>query len=141
LLALKKGKSAILERGYDINTTEADMSNQEQERLKRLREQQLQARDPMVKQRNIQRNISVKEKKLRKKFSLIGAWRDFPKVVRMPILALLIGGAITIILPSLWDSPYATIAGAGVTVVMILFAVVLGNALDLRDEIKDHMKH
>lgn len=117
------------------------MSDQEQERLKRLREQQLQARDPMVKQRKIQRNISVKEKKLRKKFTLSGAWRDFPKVVRMPIIALLIGGAITIFLPSLWNSPYATIAGAGATILMIIFAIVLGNALDLRDEIKDHMRH
>ena len=117
------------------------MPNSEQDRLKRLREQQLQARDPQTKQRKIQRGITAKEKRLRKSFSLIGAWRDFPKIVRMPLIALLIGIVITVILPEIWDSPYAILAGAGGTLLLIIFGMILGNALDLRDEIKDHMKH
>jgi hypothetical protein len=116
------------------------MSNQEQERLRKLREQQIKSRDPLTKQRKFQRNMSVKEKRMRKSFSLIQAWRDIPHIIKIPVYGLLLGIIITLILPSLWISPYATFAGAGITLILIVFGLTLGNALDLRDSIRDNIK-
>ncbi len=116
------------------------MSNQEQERLKRLREKQLQARDPLVKQRNFQHSSAVKEKRMRKPFSMSKAWKDIPHIIKAPFYALILGVILVFVLPMLWDSPYAVIAAAGATLMFIIFGVVFGSSLDLRDEIKDHIK-
>ncbi len=117
------------------------MSDQEQERLKRLRDKQLQARDPLAKQRKFQTNSSVKEKRMRKPFSLAKAWKkDIPHIVKIPFYGLLLGILVIIILPYIWNSPYTLIAGAGITLLFVIFGLVLGNSLDLRDKIKDNMR-
>jgi multidrug efflux pump subunit AcrB len=116
------------------------MSNQEQERLKRLREKQIADRDPQVKQRKVQQNYSVKAKRMRKPFKLTGAWKDLPHIIRTPFYAFLLGIAIIFALPTLWDSPYAIWVALLITVILILFGVIVGNSLDLRDDIRDKLK-
>ena len=116
------------------------MSNQEQERLKRLREKQIADRDPQVKQRKVQQNYSVKAKRMRKPFKLTGAWKDLPHIIRTPFYALLLGIVIIFALPTLWVSPYAIWVALLITVILILFGVVVGNSLDLRDDIRDKLK-
>ncbi len=117
------------------------MSNREQERLRKLREQQLQTRDPLTKQRKLQRTLAIKEgRAARKPFSFAKAWGEIPHVFRIPLFGILLGIAITFILPMLWISPYAIFAGAGVTLLLIVFGVVLGNSLDLRDNIRKNIK-
>lgn len=116
------------------------MSDQEQERLKRLRESQLQARDPLVKQRKFQQSSAVKEKRMRKKLTLSGAWKDIPHVIKGPFYGLVLGAIITLLLPSFWDSPAAILVGAGITVLFLVIGMVIGNALDVREEIKNQMK-
>jgi hypothetical protein len=116
------------------------MSNQEQERLRRLRESQLQSRDPLVGQRKFQRNISVKERRMRKSFSMSEAWKDIPHIIKVPFYGLILGIALVFILPTLWNSPYATLTSAGITLVLIVFGLILGNSLDIRDRIRDNIK-
>lgn len=116
------------------------MSNQEQERLRRLREQQLQSRDPLTKQRKFQRNISVKEKRMRKPFSLVKAWADIPHTIKAAFYGLILGGGVIFILPASWDSPYAIYAAAGAALLFIIFGLIVGNSLDLRDDIKKHLQ-
>lgn len=116
------------------------MSDQEQERLKRLRDKQIATRDPLVKQRKFQRDIAVKTRRMRKPFSLSKAWSDLPHIVRSPFYGLLLGVVVIFILPMLWDSPYAFLAGAGITLLFIIFGLILGSSLDLRDNIKDNLK-
>lgn len=116
------------------------MSNQEQERLKRLREKQLQARDPLVKQRQFQHNSSVKEKRMRKPFSMSKAWKDIPHLVKVPFYGLILGIVVIFVLPTFWDSPYAIYVGAGATALFMIFGAILGNSLDLRDDIRNHIK-
>ena len=116
------------------------MSKQEQERLKRLRERQLADRDPLIKQREFQRMGAVKEKRAKQPFSLSRAWRDIPHVVKLPLYGLIFGIALIIVLPYLWDSPWTFLVGAGLTVVIMIFGVITGNAIDLRDDIKDNLK-
>jgi hypothetical protein len=116
------------------------MSSQEQERLKRLRARQLAERDPLIKQREFQRMGAVKEKRAKKPSSLSKAWGDIPHVVKLPLYGLIFGIALIIILPYLWDSPWTFLVGAGITIVIMIFGVMTGNALDLRDDIKDNLK-
>ncbi|MDP2776471.1 MAG: hypothetical protein Q8O48_02415 [Anaerolineales bacterium] len=116
------------------------MSSEEQERLKQLRDRQLQARDPLARQRNFQHNSSTKEKRMRKPFSLSKAWKDIPHIFKSPFYGLLLGVSVVFVLPTIWDSPYAIIVGAGVTLLFIVFGLILGNSLDIRDRIRDNLK-
>jgi hypothetical protein len=116
------------------------MSDQEQERLKRLREKQLQARDPLVKQRQFQRSSSVKERRMRKPFSVSKAWKDIPHIIKAPFYGLILGVIFIFVLPLLWVSPFAIYAALGVTLLLIIFGAIMGNSLDLRDDIKNHIK-
>jgi len=116
------------------------MPDSESERLKRLREKQLTARDPLVKQQQFQRSSVVKEKRMRKPFSLKKAWDDIPHVIKSPFYGLIIGVLVTVILPNIWSSPYATLTGTGVTILFIIFGIIVGNTLDLRDNIRDQIK-
>ena len=124
----------------DINTKEAVMPDSETERLKRLRQKQLTDRDPLVKQRKFQHESVVKEKRMRKPFSFKKAWSDIPHSIRTPLYGLIIGVLVIVILPNFWNSPYAIFAGAGVTIFLIIFGFIVGNSLDLRDDIKKHIK-
>lgn len=116
------------------------MSNQEQERLQRLRDKQIAARDPLVKQRKFQRDISIKTKRMSKPFSLSKAWSDIPHIIKTPFYGLLLGVVVLVVLPKLWNSAFAFLAGAGVTLIFIIFGLILGNTLDLRDRIRDNLK-
>ncbi len=116
------------------------MPNQEQERLKRLRDGQLAARDPLIKQRKFQHDSAVKERRMRKPFSLSKSWGELPHIIKSPFYCLIIGIVVTAVLPNLWDSPWAFLVGAGLTLVFIVFGAVTGNSLDLRDRIRDNTK-
>lgn len=116
------------------------MPDNEQERLKRLRERQLADRDPLVKQRKHQQMYTAKARRMRKSFKLSEAWSDIPHIIRTPLYGLIFGVAITFILPTVWDSPFAFWIGVLATVLLIVFGLILGNTLDLRDRIKDNLK-
>ena len=116
------------------------MPESESDRLKRLRQKQLTDRDPLVKQRKFQRDSVVKEKRMRKPFSFTKAWSDIPHSIRMPLYGLITGVLVIAILPNFWKSPYAIFAGAGITLLLIIFGFITGNSLDLRDDIRKHLK-
>lgn len=116
--------------------------NDEQERLKRLRERQLADRDPLVKQKQFQREASHKERRARtKKYTFGEAWRTIPNVYRSPLIGFLLGVGVIILLPYFWTSPWAFWVGVGIMVILIIFGVVVGQALDLRENLKDSIKH
>jgi len=116
------------------------MPDQEAERLKRLREKQLTDRDPLTKQRTFQHTSSVKEKRMRKPFSFSKAWSDIPHVIKYPLYALIIGVLVILILPTFWISSYAFITSLVITAILVIFGLILGNSIDLRDEIKENLK-
>ncbi len=117
------------------------MSN-EQERLKRLRERQLADRDPLVKQRQFQRVTTQKERKARSKKLTFGEmWATIPHTYKSPFYGLLLGTLAMIVLPIFWASPWAFLAALGATLVFVLFGVVVGRSLDIRDELRDATKH
>jgi predicted permease len=116
------------------------MPESESERLKRLRQRQLADRDPLVKQRQFERNSVAKEKRMQKPFSFAKAWNDISHSIKMPLYALIVGVIIIFVLPNFWKSSYAILAGVGITLVLIILGVITGSSLDLRDNIRKHIK-
>ncbi len=116
------------------------MPESEVERLKKLREKQLQARDPLQGTRKFQRTMSVKEKRMRKPISLIKDWRLVPYVVKLPLYMTLLGIFGAILLARWWDWEYAFWVGLGATLFLAILAGLWGNALDLREDIKKHLR-
>jgi hypothetical protein len=118
------------------------MANNEQERIKRLRERQLTERDPLVKQRQFQRTTAQKERKARRKHYTLGeAWRTIPHVYRSPFIGLLLGVAAMVVIPAVWDSPWSFWIAAGMTVFFVFLGIVTGSAQDIRDNLRDSIKH
>ena len=114
--------------------------NQEQERLKRLREQQLRARDPKAKQRQYQHRIAERERNRDKSYSLGKLWRDIPLVLRYAIGGFLLGVLISLILPSFWDSPWVKTVSIIIVIALTAFSGIVGNAVAAREKVKDLMR-
>jgi len=116
-------------------------SNQEQERLRRLRERQLADRDPHIKQRQFQHVSSQREKRLRKQsYSINKMWKDISHTWKGFFYGLLVGVAALLVIPTLWQSSWAIAVSLAVLVILILFGVVIGRAIDARENIKDLMR-
>lgn len=113
-------------------------NSQEQERLRRLRERQLADRDPHVKQRQFQRVSSQREKRLSKQsYSLGKMWKDIPHVWKGFFYGLIVGLVVFLAIPLFWTSPWALTVSLLALVVIILFGILVGRAIDTRENIKD----
>ena len=113
-------------------------NSQEQERLRRLRERQLADRDPHVKQRQFQRSSSQRERRLSKQsYSLGNMWKDIPHVWKGFFYGLMLGLVVFLIVPTFWQSPWALVIFIMALVIFILFGVLVGRAIDTRENIKD----
>ena len=116
-------------------------NSQEQERLKRLRERQLADRDPHVRQRQFQRSTAQRERRLSKQsYSLGKMWKDIPHVWKGSFYGLLLGLVVFLIVPTFWQSPWAFMISFVALVVFILFGILVGRAIDTRENIKDLMR-
>jgi hypothetical protein len=115
-------------------------NDQELERLKRLRQSQLADRDPLVKQRQFQRASAQREKRIKKPYSLGKMWKDIPYAWKGFFYGLLLGTAVLLIVPMFWVSPWAIPCSAAAIVVFAIFGVMLGRAVDTRENIKDLMR-
>jgi len=111
-------------------------TDNELERLKRLREQQIAARDPLKKQRKSQREVTRKYRA--RKYTTL---KDMFDAVSHKWVGLLIGfmlGIITwILLASYYHELWVDIAGI---IAMILFpaiGVLLGSIFDWRDNLRN----
>ena len=112
----------------------------EQERLRKLRQRQLADRDPLVKQRQFQQSSAQRAHRARKPVTLASIWQEIPGTWKGFFYGILLGTLLLIILPMIWVSPWAVPAGILSILVFGIFGVVIGRALDTRDNIKDLMK-
>ena len=116
-------------------------NDQELERLKRLRERQLADRDPLVEQRQFQRSSAQRERRLAKKsYSFSQMWNDVPHAWRGFFYGVVLGTVVLIILPLFWISPWAVPCSASTIVVFAIIGVIIGRAIDTRENIKDLIK-
>jgi VIT1/CCC1 family predicted Fe2+/Mn2+ transporter len=114
--------------------------NQEQERLKRLREQQLRARNPKKKEQQFQRITADHERRRDRSYTLNDLWKDTPIIIRYMLIGFLLGLLIAVALPLFWQSPWLKLVSLVVIVAITAFSGIVGNAVAARDKIKDLMR-
>jgi len=111
----------------------------ELERLIKLREKQISARDPLVKKRKFDQMAAERERKRDKSISLMEFWTAIPQAVRSGFFGFLVGVALFKVVTGLWVSPLAMPVMVVVVIASTLIGVVIGNAIELRDNIKRHL--
>ena len=115
--------------------------NREQERLKKLRDRQLQARDPQKKERKSQQTASSKYRKVKQKESFI---KDSARTVSQTWRGLIIGGVlgflIFILLPIFVDADWANSVGIAAIPVLMILGLLFGASFEWRDQINRDLK-
>jgi dephospho-CoA kinase len=116
-------------------------SNQsEQERIKRIRDQQIRTRDPQTKERKISRQISTQQKKKRQNESFFkDAIRDVSHKAKGVYIGALLGLIILLVLPYFVEGKIATTLGIIAIPVLILLGFIYGASFDWRDELSDDL--
>jgi uncharacterized protein YacL len=112
----------------------------EQERLIRLRERQLSTRDPDIKKKKFGHMISEKERRTKNSLSIGRVWTAIPHVWRGAFYGLVLGLITMAALPSLWISESAWLVAIISAVVLVVMGILIGSALDYRDNLRDLSK-
>jgi hypothetical protein len=121
----------------------AAMSNNldpEQERLIRLRERQLSTRDPSIKKKKFTNMLSEKERRTKNSLSIGRVWSAIPHIWRGAFYGLVLGLITMVVLPSLWKSDNAWIVAIVAITLLMILGVLIGSALDYRDNLRDLSK-
>ena len=108
------------------------MSKQEDEirRLQRLRDEQLQARDPTAKERAQQQRLVARHRKTQKKITAKSVILDFPAKWQFMVIGALLGLLIALIINIIVQAQWAQIVGG----VLIVFGLVAGRVMgSIRD--------
>jgi Flp pilus assembly protein TadB len=118
------------------------MSDQKEiERLKKLRERQLSARDPGVYERKVQGQIARKAHKVRSKQNF---WKDSAKEAPKALWGFLIGAGLGLIILLILGVmlPPLTAGLFGILAMLLLgiLGALLGASFDWRDELKRTLK-
>lgn len=118
------------------------MSQQDEiERIKRIRDQQIQARDPTVKQRQVQGKIATKYQRTKSREHFVrDTWANFEKVWKGVFLGGFLGVLVMVILPQFVPGKLGLILGIGAIPLLAMLGALFGAAFDWRDNIRDHMK-
>jgi len=111
--------------------------NDEVERLKRIRDQQLRARDPQKHQQKVQHNISKRYRESREPFSVKKMWSDVDHKWRGLIIGGFLGFVLLVALPHFMDSKWTELIGIGGLIFLMLVGAAIGQAADTRDELQD----
>jgi len=114
------------------------MSDQnEQERLRRIRDRQIQLRDPKKKERKDQRGAAKKHRESVEAFSITKIWTDLPKIIRGTVIGMLVGLVILLVLPYIFQGAWVDYAGFAAVFIFAFLGLIFGQALDARDRLMD----
>ncbi len=110
----------------------------EQERLIKLRDQQLRARDPHTYDKKVLRTVSRRRRRRHKRVTLGEMFRDIPQKWRGLIIGAVIGMGLAILLPLLIEGTWGEVAGLIAILFLAIVGYFIGQAFDLRDELRDY---
>jgi Flp pilus assembly protein TadB len=110
------------------------------ERLKKLRERQLSARDPHKKQRKLQQTVTRKYRRATEPFSLGRMWDQTPSIWKGILFGMSFGVIAILILPIFMDTALAVTVGIIVLVVATIMGFFVGRAADARDDIQELLR-
>lgn len=111
--------------------------NSEQERFRRIRDRQIQLRDPQKKVNTLQHSISRRRKKSVTRFSFRSMISETPNKFLGFVLGLIIGVLVLIIVPDFVEPPWGDVVGFVSIVFLAILGFLLGQAMDARDRIKE----
>jgi len=109
----------------------------EQERLRRIRQQQLSARDPGRKQRKVQQTITHKHRRRTQSFSFGQMWAEVPYRWKGAFFGFIFGVIAIFVLPLVMDPDWATKVGFGMLFFMGLMGFMIGRSKDAQDDLKN----
>ncbi len=112
-------------------------NNDDLDRIRRIRDRQLELRDHSIEQKRLQREISKKRRSKVERFSFGAIFGDIPKMVTGTLIGIVIGLLIFLILPYLTDAAWVDIVGILITVFGAIFGFFFGRAMDSKDALSD----
>ncbi len=108
----------------------------DRERLERIRDKQISARDPHAKRRKVDAKVAARRRVTVKGFSV----RDLGQTPHRFVWALIggvLGVLVVIFLPYFWPDPKATLVSIVALFFLVTVGFFIGRGLDARDELKD----
>ena len=115
------------------------MSNKDADHYRRLRDQQLQARDPQKKQRRLDHEVSAKQRRMRQEFSIGLMWRDLSYKIRYSMIGFVIGLLLVVIIPLLLPDTLGLCLGATFLVFATFLGFLVGRYEDSVEDIRRHL--
>ena len=113
------------------------------ERLKHLRDRQIQARDPHVKKREWHHRVSMQQRKKRQRFTFGALMReidDIPNKWKGAVIGATIGTIVLAVLMAAVEADWAILVGIALIAILMLIGFVFGASFDWRDEVSDFFK-
>ena len=111
--------------------------NDEVERLKRIRDKQLRARDPQKKVQKTQHHIAQRYRSSRKPVTAKNVIADVPKKWLGFVIGLFLGFFVLMVLPYFVDSKWTDMIGIGVMLILGFLGLAVGQAADAKAELED----
>jgi Flp pilus assembly protein TadB len=108
----------------------------ERERLRRLRDRQLQARNPQRADARVMRQVAKRRGRRQRKVTPADMVRELPYKWRGLFLGVIIGMFIWLLLYALVEGAWVDLVGLASIVVLAFLGFALGQAFDVRDELK-----
>lgn len=112
-------------------------SNRDQDRFRRIRDQQLASRDPLIKQRKLDRSIAEKHRRAQTRFTFGQIWREIPHKWRDMLGGAVLGVIIVIAVPALVPGPWSLCIGLGAFVFVTLLGFLIGRYEDTKEDVED----
>ncbi len=114
------------------------MSHQDEiERIKQLRDRQLAARDPLAHDNRLQHKISQQHRHHRKIVTFNDVLERIPWKVWGAMVGALAGLVVWVVLTLVWESSWVDLIGIAGAVILAITGVIIGQAFDVRDELRD----
>ncbi|MDF1499407.1 MAG: hypothetical protein P1P76_02920 [Anaerolineales bacterium] len=109
----------------------------EVERIRRIRDRQIQMRDPQIKQKKLQKHISRRRRSSLEAFDFTRIFTDLPKVITYTLIGVLLGLLALLILPYVIQAAWSDKLGLAILLITTSFGAVFGRAVDTRDRLRD----
>jgi hypothetical protein len=110
------------------------------DRFRRLKEQQIATRDPLKKQRKLERSIAEKHRRAQTPFSITRLWNEIPNRWRGLFFGGLLGVVVVVVLPTILVSRWTMPCAATAFVFLLVLGFFVGRGIDARDDLRDLMR-
>ncbi|MGD8553626.1 MAG: hypothetical protein PVG02_08195 [Anaerolineales bacterium] len=107
------------------------------DRIRRIRDRQIQMRDPQIKQKKLQKNIARRRHSRIEAFDITRLFSDLPKLITGTLVGMLLGLLVMLILPYLIKADWVDYLSLGVLAFTTFMGAAFGRAIDARDSLRD----